>query len=217
MNYKSSIFAAMIFFPVSMYPQEGNSSGSSTPAPLPFSGGQQTNLQYAGERLPANAFVIDAGYQASYDDNVLVSSGTARHGDQVNNLSTDLSLLHRGPRLNAVMEYSQAAEFYGSLTAYNHVDERLVTDLDFQLSPHWSSNFRDVFYNQTSPFYQGLDGAATSELGSPSAVNTSIYIPPIDQRGNIVRGDILWQTSVRTSLSALGGTDYRSFRPRPTD
>jgi hypothetical protein len=214
MNYRVYILIAMIVFSPLARPQAVPAGSSAQQAPLPFSGGQQTNLQYAGERFPANAFVLDAGYQASYDDNVLVSSGPGRQGDQVHDFITDLSLFHRSPRLNAVIDYSQSDELYGSLTAYNHIDQRLVTDLGFQLSPHWSSSFHDVFFDQTSPFYQGLNDAATGELGSPSAVNTSIYIPPVDQKGNLVRGDLLWQATVRTSLSAFGGTDYRSFGAR---
>ena len=211
MNYKVSILAAMILLPQWAFPQAEPSATSSKQPALPFSGGQQAKLQFAGERAPANVLVVNAGYQAAYDDNIVLSSGLARQGDQVNSLNTYLGIFHSGARLNAVMEYTQADEFLDKLTAYNHIDQRLSTDLELQLDPHWSLNCQDTLYDQSSPFYQGLNGGATGELGFPSTINTTIFIPPINQRGNTVRTDLLWQATVRTSLSAFGGTDYRSF------
>ena len=182
-------------------------NGNVSPMASTFGNGQSATLKYTGENGITNEFVFATGYQFSYDDNVLGANGSAKQSDEVHDLNANVRLLHVGPRWNTSIEYVPFYEFYNQFTQYNRLDQHLAADFTANLSPRWALRLRDTFDDLTNPYGPGAAGG----LGSPSALNSTIFVPLAAERGNSSRADLVWNQNGRNSAFAFGGYQIRDF------
>ena len=208
--------AFVLLLPALLQAQPESPVHSTDAAVPPYGSGEQTALQYAGVQTPSNTITLDTGYEGAYDDNVLGATGARRQGDQVHDLSANISILRQTPQMNLLLEYMPFYEFLGRFSQYNRFDQHLSADASFNLGQHWSLRIRDVFDDQMSSYRSGLSSLAASGLGSPSTLNTSIYVPFVDQQSNSSRVDLSWQGNTRNSAFLFGGYEFRNFSGTPS-
>lgn len=204
------LIALMSFLPLVLFAQP-ESNGASSQAVMPFGSGQRTSLQYANKQAPENALMLDTGYQATYDDNVIGVSGAARRGDEEQGFGAHLTVLRQSPKLSAFIEYSPSYEFYEELREYNRFDQYLGADMELKLSSRWSLRVRDVFDDQSNPYQTELNSATENGLGSPSTLNSTIYVHLAAQQSNSARADLLWQANARNSAYLFAGYEFRNY------
>jgi hypothetical protein len=217
MKFKANIIVLLLLcLPSVLKAQGGNAPTSVTQDAIPDGGVQRMNLQYSGELSASNLFMLDNGYQAAYDDNVLGATGAVRQGDRIQDISAHLAFVRTNPRLKASIEYTPYYEFYEKWTEYNRLDQFLNSDLSLKVSARWTIRARETFDDQTGTYPSNLNGSQDTgiNLGSPSTLNTTVYVPLANQQGSSSRMDIVWQPSVRTSVSAFGSYDFRNLSDR---
>jgi hypothetical protein len=211
-----TIFLLLLCIPSVLSAQGGNAPTSVTQDPIPDGGVQRMNLKYSGELPATNLFMLDNGYQATYDDNVLGGTGTDRQGDRIQDISAHLTFVRMNPRFKVSVEYTPYYESYGEWTEYNRLDQFLSSDLSFKASARWTIRARETFDDQTGTYPPDLNGSQDTgiNLGSPSTLNTTVYVPLASQQGSSSRMDLIWQPSVRTSVSEFGSYDFRNLSDR---
>lgn len=192
-----------------LHGQVTSPNANAAPVVSTFGNADAATLQYSAESGPINEFLLSTGYQFSYDDNVLGATGNLKQGDQVHDLNAQVQLLHAGPRWNTSIEYIPFYEFYGHFTQYNRLDQHMAADVTATLSPRWAVRMRDSFDDLTNPY--GPGGIGGNGLGSPSSLNSTIFVPLASERGNSARADLVWNQRGRNSAFVFGGFENRDF------
>jgi hypothetical protein len=212
----ATLAAFFLSFGAGLWAQTGApTSGASTMA-MPFGGGQQPSLSYAGQGVPANEILLSAGSEAGYDSNVLGGAGSARAGDELYAFGPHFSVLHQGLHFVLEVDYQPYFQMYQRTTQYNHVNQSLAFDTKVKLTSQWTFHVRDSFTSQTALYQPDLGDSFVTGLGPPTTLNTSIYVPFASERDNNVRFDIGYQGSTRSSISFFGAYGQRDYLGQST-
>lgn len=209
------IMLAALVVPVGLRAQGGASVGSANSSAMPYGGGQQASLSYAGQEAPSNVLLLSAGSETSYDSNVLGGRGPAAVGDSLFALGPHVSVLHQGLRFGVEVDYQPYFQFYQRMTQYDRVNQALSVDTKLALSSHWALRLRDSFMSQTGLYQPLLGSSFVDNLGFPTRLNTSVYVPSALQRDNDARFDVTYQRSASASVSFFGGYGQLDFLGQP--
>lgn len=200
--------ASLLVF--SLPAQAQNSGGAQDNTAGVPGNGEKPALSYANDHLPANAMLVQTGYEAAYDTNPLSMSGPVK-ADEEQRATLDWLLLHQGSRSQARIEYRPYYEFYARNNAYSCFNQLLAADYMLRLNNRWSGRIRDDFIQQTDPNTPQTTELAPSGIGTPSGLNQTVYVPIGNERENNARVDFSYLGGPRTSLDIFAGYDDRSY------
>ncbi len=178
--------------------------------PDPFGTASQPTINITQSQTMGNAIGLETGYSAGYTDNVLALS-SPRISDEIHSLLADLTLLHQGSQVSFLVEYIPYYAFYQNTSAYDQFDQVLSGDLKSMITSHVMLRLRDFYSNTTGSNPQAAGTASSSQSGLPTSPNTSVLTQLAAEQQNTVRGDLSWQPNGRSTFTALGSYEQRSF------
>jgi len=203
------LLGLLVFLPCLRAQQDGGSNSAALPVTV-FGGGERPRMNYSGEQSPQNVLLVTTGYEASYDDNPL-SQRAGAQADEEQSVGTQLALVHQSARLTANVNYEPYFQFYRRYNQFNRFNQTFSADGLFTFSPHLAVRVRDDFLDQTGLYAPSNSDLSPAGIGSPTALNSTIYTPLNNERANTSRADIVIQKDSRTSLDAFGGYATRTF------
>jgi hypothetical protein len=209
-------FFAVLSICAELWAQGGIPMSGTGGAAMPFGGGQQPSLTYAGQEMPSNVILLSAGSEAGYDSNVLGGTGSGHTGDEIYSFGPHFSVLHQGLHFMLEVDYQPYFQMYQRVTQYDHVNQTLAFDTKIKLTSQWTLHVRDSFARQTGLYQPELGDTFVTGLGPPTTLNTSIYTPFASERDNNVRFDIGYQGSTRSSISFFGAYGQRDYSGQPS-
>ena len=190
---------------------QDSATPDSTPLPVTvFGGGERTRLGYQGDQVPKNILMMSTGYEAAYDDNPL-GQGPGEQADEEQSLANHASVLHQSPRMSANIDYQSSLQYFHHYTQFNRLNQNLTADEEITFNSYLSLRIRDDLVDQKGLYAPLSNVSSSSEIGSPTALNSTIYTPLNSVRANTARVDVLTQMSVRRSLDLFVGYATRTF------
>jgi hypothetical protein len=204
-----------LLIPAAVFAQLGGLSGGSAAAPAAFGNGVQPIPTFAGTAGPSNVLLLSVNSVASYDNNVQGIAQSTKMGDELLGLGPRLALFEQRGPVGLEIDYQPYFQFYQHLTQYNRVNQALAANVTYALG-HWSFHVRDAFTDQTGTYQTESSQPLVPGLGSPTALNGTIYTPLAAQRSNDSRLDIIYRRSSRTSVSFFGGYSQRTLTNQPS-
>ncbi|HXJ93355.1 MAG TPA: hypothetical protein VMT20_10805 [Terriglobia bacterium] len=208
---RTSICTAVAFvIPAALYAQLGGLSGG----PSPYGNGVQAVPSYTGTTGPSNVLLVSVNSVASYDNNVLGIS-QSQMGDEILGLGPRIAFFEQHGPAGFEIDYQPYFQFYQHLSQYNHINQTLAANVTFALGSHLSLQLRDAFSDQTGTYQTESSQPLVPGLGSPTALNGTIYTPFSPERNNNARLDLIYRGSSRTSVSFFGGYSQLKFTGEP--
>jgi len=199
-------------------PSLSQDSGSTNSTPLPvtvFGGGERTRLSYLGDHSPQNILLMTTGYEAAYDDNPL-GQGPGKQADEEQSFANHVSALHQSPRMNADIDYQSSLQYFHHDSQFNRLNQTLTADEELTFNSSLSLRIRDDLVDQKGLYAPLSNVYTSSEIGAPTALNSTIYTPLNNVRSNTARADVLTQMSVRRSLDIFAAYATRTFTQEGT-
>src|SRR5215472_7868411 len=203
-----------LLLPPALYAQLGGSPGGSAATPAPYGNGAQPVPAYAGTMGPSNMLLVSVNTVASYDSNVLGTS-QSQMGDEILGLGPRVAFFEQRGPAGFEIDYQPYFQFYQHLSQYNRINQALAANATFALGSHLSLQVRDAFSDQTGSYQTESSQPLVPGLGSPTALNGTIYTPFSPERNNNARLDLIYRGSSRTSVSFFGGYSQLKFTGEP--
>jgi hypothetical protein len=206
--------AAQTAAPTSVSGSAPEPASSVTEAPKPYGEGEKAGLGYAGTSFVRNVLIIDLDQQSLYDDNVL------GRGDASFRFGPNFLFRREGKRQTLAIEYRPDFLMYSKTAGYNSLQQGLTFDEDYHVNSHLSFRGRGSTFYRTGIFQPQTDNQIFQpiignqlmpRLGSPSSLNETVFTPLAREFGYNVRSDMIYQFSVRTSLSFFLGASGINF------
>lgn len=181
--------------------------------PQTFGGGENARLNYAGTPGVRNILSLGLTVGSSYDDNVF-GNNAQRVGDVDLMVGPSLGLRRDGKRFSAGLSYQPYLRMYRKASIQNAADQFGGLDLSYQASPRLSFRARGGGSYITGIFQPSQGSEFISELGSPSSLNQTVFIPTSREVTWSARGDLIYQLNVRDSFDVFGGQAAMEFLPQ---
>lgn len=200
----------LLFLSIPLRSQE-STTRNSTPSPVTvFGGGERTKLSYLGDHTPQNVLLMTTGYEAAYDDNPF-GQRPREQADEEQSLANHVSVLHQSPRMNANIDYQSSLQYFHHYTQFNRMNQTLSADEEITFNTYLSLRVRDDLVDQKGLYAPLSNVYSSSDIGAPTALNSTIYTPLNNVRANTTRADLLAQMSARRSLDVFVGYATRTF------
>lgn len=172
--------------------------------------GDKPSFHYANEGESSNLFAMNVGYQAAYDSNPL-SNGATAQADEEQIVRADAALLRHTPGVEVSIEYHPYYQFFNHYSDYNRLDQRLSADLLLKMNRSWAARLRDDFLDRTGAGSPSSADSSPFGIGSPTALNQTIFTPLSNEQENSARVDLTDRHSSRVTFNYFGSYDLRSL------
>jgi len=187
------------------------SPAAQVPAPAAVYGGsEQTPLRYAGESPPVNQLLLSVGVSTFYDDNV-PQRNAVRVGDEAVSLTSQLALFRQSERLKLDFSYTPFGLLYRQVDQYDTLNHNAGLNAVVRLSSRTNLGLHEAFSYQNGIFQSLAGQPISSGLGSPTALNQTIFPYVTRTLSNVSGLDLTYVKSGRTSLTFSSGFDRRQF------
>jgi opacity protein-like surface antigen len=188
-----------------------NSRARSASGPQTYGKGEKTGLNYAGTNPPRNILALGLNVGSSYEDNIL-GSNQQPVGDVAFQFGPSLNVRREGQRLNLALSYQPHFRIYRRASDLNMVDQTLGFDAAYRASSRLSFRGRTSAFYTTGIFQPNQNEEFLPGLGSPSALNDTLFAPTAHQLTWTSRIDANYQASKRDSIDVFVGQSKLDFR-----
>lgn len=197
--------------------QDTQSSGATESRPASASGphtygeAEKAGLNYAGTAPPRNVLFLGFNAGSSYDDNIFGSDNQHRVGDVDLLFGPNFSVHRDGRLLTLALSYQPYFRIYRRTSEPNAVDQTLGLDAAYQATSRLSFRARGSGYYTTGIFQPDQNQGFLTNLGSPSSLNNTIYVPTVRQLTWSSRGDVTYQARAHDSVGLFVGDSQIHF------
>jgi hypothetical protein len=205
-----SFVSFVTLLPVGLGAQTASPTAAAQAQVAVYGNAEQTPLRYAGESAPANQLSLSVGVSTFYDDNV-PQRNSIRVGDEAVSLTSQLALFRQTERLKLDLTYTPLGLLYRQVDQYNSLNHNAALNAVVRLSSRINLGLHEAFSYQNGLFQSLAGQPISSGLGSPTALNQTIFPYVTRTLSNTTGLDVTYVRSARTSLTFSGGFNRRQF------
>ncbi len=196
--------------------QSGAPAPSSTLYPNLYGRAELPGLQYTGVNYPRNVFSLGLSQETAYDDNVW-NNNQLRRGAPVFGFGGRMAFRQERKHLTWALDYRGDFQFFPEAGINRAFDHGLQVDVGYRVSSRFGLRLRDSLHYSNSLFRPRWNEQYMPELGSPTGLNQTVFLPLAVMFENNLRVDALYVKSRRTSIDVFGGVIGRDFHHRTPD
>jgi hypothetical protein len=205
-----SLVVFVMLLPVGLEAQTASPPVPPQAQPSVYGSGGQTPLRYAGEAAPVNQLALSLGVSTFYNDNIL-QRNSQRLSDEAVSFESHLTLSRQTENLTLSFDYLPYFLLYRQITQFDRLNHNADLNLTYRLSSHFNLGLHDTFSYQNGVFQSLTGQQIMSGLGSPTALNQTIFPYSIRTLSNSSGLDLTYVKSQRTSLTLTGGYNEQKF------
>jgi hypothetical protein len=205
-----SLVVFVMLLPVGLGAQTASPAPPPPAQPSVYGSGVQTPLRYAGEVAPVNQLALSMGVSTFYNDNIL-QSNLQRLSDEAVSFESHLALSRQTENLTITFDYLPYFLLYRQVTQFDRLNHNAGLNLTYRVSSHFNLGLHDNFSYQNGVFQSLTGQQIMSGLGSPTALNQTVFPYTIRTLSNSSGLDLTYVKSQRTSLTLMGGYNQQKF------
>lgn len=180
--------------------------------PPPASG--QSYPTIVGAEARSNYLSAGLSLNTAYDDNLLVSGGSAPIGDVIYSIFPTVALNQITPRQQCLFTYSPGFTLYQHTSSLNGINQNANLNFKYGLSPHTAISVRDSFQKSSNIFEQPYSLSTVAISGSSQSLPTEVVAPYADHLDNVTNVGISYQFG-RNDMLGSAGIIAESNYPKP--
>jgi hypothetical protein len=170
-------------------------------APPPVSG--EAYPTTVGSQARSNYLAAGLALVGSYDNNVIVGSGTPV-GDGIYSILSTIALNQTTPRQQVTLQCSPGFTFYQNTSELNAATQTAALDFQYRLSQHTTVSLRDSFQKRSNVLDQFYPLSGGVPFGSTQSPQAEVIAPYADQLSNVADAVLSHQISRNGMIGASG-------------